>query len=113
MQRVRSYKSKTIGGSSSGVLGCQDPFLTQVTRRDGMINALPNLVNTRWRGLVDSEIRSHSACSAKDWRLPAQSFEEADQPNAGPTLIVTLLLSLALWAGIWGIVSSLASTVLR
>ena len=27
---------------------------------------------------------------------------ELGQPNTGPTLIVTLLLSLALWAGIWG-----------
>ena len=77
-----------------------------------MINALTNLVNTRWRGLVDSKIRSHSACSAKDWRLPAQPFREADQPKAGPTLIVTLLLSLALWAAIWG-VSSLASALVK
>jgi len=52
---------------------------------------------------VDSEIRSHSGYSANDWRLPAQPFEEGDQPNTGPTLIVTLLLSLALWAGIWGL----------
>ena len=88
-------------------------FLTQVTRRNGMINALTNLAKHQMEGLVDSKIRSHSACSAKDWRLPAQPFREADQPKAGPILIVTLLLSLALWTGVWGIVSSLASTVLR
>ena len=98
------------------VLGCQDPFLTQVMRRDGMINALTNLAKHQMEGLVDSKIRSHSAYSANDWRLAAQPFEEpasGNRPHTDLTLIVTLLLSLALWAGVWGVVSSLASTVLR
>ena len=77
-----------------------------------MINALTNLAKHQMEGLVDSKIRSHSACSAKDWRLPAQPFREADQPKAGPTLIVTLLLSLGLWAAIRGVVATMASTVL-
>jgi hypothetical protein len=93
-----------------------DPFLTQVTDADGIVNALANLVNTRWRGLLDSEIRLHSAYTAKDWRLPAELFQKRapdDRPHTGPTLIVTLLLSLAFWAGMWGVVGSLAATVLR
>jgi hypothetical protein len=93
-----------------------DPFLTQVTDADGIVNALANLVNTRWRGLVDSEIRLHIAYTAKDWRLPAELLQKRapdDRPDTGPTLIVTLLLSLPLWAGIWGVVGSLAAIVLR
>jgi hypothetical protein len=91
-------------------------FLTQVTDAHGIVNALTNLMNTRWRGLVDSEIRLQSAYTAKDWRLRAELFQKRapdDRPDTGPTLIVTLLLSLALWAGIWGVVGSLAATVLR
>jgi hypothetical protein len=64
---------------------------------------------------VDSKIRSHSAYSANDRRLPVRTSEKrvsCDRLSTGPTLIVTLLLSLALWAGIWGIVASLASTML-
>ena len=38
----------------------------------------------------------------------------ADLPlNIGASLIVILLLSLGLWAAIWGIVASLASVVLK
>jgi hypothetical protein len=65
---------------------------------------------------VDSKIRSHRAYSADDPRLRVRTSEKRvsrDGPSKAQTLVVTLLLSLALWAGIWGIVSSLASTVLR
>jgi hypothetical protein len=47
---------------------------------------------------VDSEIRLHSAYTAKDQRLPAELFQKRasdDRPDIGPILIVTLLLSLA------------------
>jgi hypothetical protein len=63
---------------------------------------------------VDSKIRSHSAYSANDWRLPAQPFEKQalyGRPHRRP-LVMTLLLSLGLWAAIWGVVASLASAVL-
>ena len=64
---------------------------------------------------MDSKIRSHSAYSANDWRLAAQPFEEPasrNRPHTDLTLIVTLLLSLGLWAAIWGVVASLASAAL-
>ena len=60
---------------------------------------------------MDSKIRSHSAYSANDWRLPVRTSEKQvsrNRPTTGTTLIVTLLLSLALWAGIWATVASLA-----
>jgi hypothetical protein len=63
---------------------------------------------------VDSEIRLRSAYTAKDWRLPAELFQKRtpdDRPDKGPTVIVTLLLSLGLGAGIWGAVISLVSAL--
>jgi len=65
---------------------------------------------------VASEIRSHGAYAAKDWRLPAELLQKRasyGRPDIEASLIMTLLLSLALWAGIWGVVGSLAATVLQ
>jgi len=65
---------------------------------------------------VDSKIRSHSAHTAKDRRLPAQPIEKRapyGRPDIGASLVMTLLLSLGLWAAIWGAVASLSATVLR
>jgi hypothetical protein len=59
--------------------------------------------------LVDSEIRSYRAYSADD-----QLRHRGPDPGLdGTSLIVILLLSLGLWAAIWGGVAALASAVLR
>jgi hypothetical protein len=65
-------------------------------------------------GLVDSKIRSHDVYSSNDWGLPAQPFEKPapyHRLDTGASLIATLLLSLGLWAAIWG-ATSLAAAVL-
>ena len=48
---------------------------------------------------MDSKIRSHSGV----WGLPAEPLD--DSPDTGASLIVILLLSLGLWAIIWGAVA--------
>jgi hypothetical protein len=66
-------------------------------------------------GLADSKIRLESSYSVNDWRRLAEQFEKHapyGRPNIGASLIMTLLLSLGLWAGIWGVVASLASALL-
>jgi hypothetical protein len=63
---------------------------------------------------MDSKIRPHGAYSANDRRLQAQSFEKHaphHRLGTGAFLIVTLLLSLGLWAGIWGALASLLSAL--
>jgi hypothetical protein len=58
---------------------------------------------------VDNNIRSQGA-----WRLLAQPFEKRvfrHRLDMGTYLIVTVLLSLGVWAGIWG-ATSLAAVVL-
>jgi hypothetical protein len=63
---------------------------------------------------MDSKIRPHGAYSANDRRLQAQSFEKRaphHRLGTGAFLIVTLLLSLGLWAGIWGALASLLSAL--
>jgi len=72
-----------------------------------------NLLNTRRKGsLVNSKIRLQSPYSVNDWRRPAQPSEKRapyGRPGIGASLITTLLLSLGLWAAIWGTVASLAA----
>ena len=61
---------------------------------------------------MDSKIRSHTAYSATDWGLPAQPFEKRapyGRPDTGASLVMTLFLSLGLWAAIWGVVAWLVS----
>jgi hypothetical protein len=64
---------------------------------------------------VDSEIRLRRTYSENDWRLPVQrSIGVAlyTLPDAA-SLIVTLLMSLGLWAAIWGAVDLFESAVLH
>jgi hypothetical protein len=71
--------------------------------------ALPNFMHTRPGKLVESKIRSRGA-----WGLPAKAFEKHqayDWPDTGASLILILVLSLGLWAAIWG-ATSLATAVL-
>jgi hypothetical protein len=59
-------------------------------------------------GLADSKIRLESSYSVNDWRRLAEQFEKHapyGRPNIRASLITTLLLSLGLWAGIWGVVA--------
>jgi hypothetical protein len=64
---------------------------------------------------VDNNNRSQGAYSGNDRRLPAQPPFERPAPHhrldTGAYLIVTVLLSLGLWATIWG-ATSLAAVVL-
>jgi hypothetical protein len=64
---------------------------------------------------VESNIRSHGAYLVIDWRLLAAPFEKIspyDQPDTGVYLALISLLSLGLWAAIWGAVASLFSATL-
>jgi hypothetical protein len=66
-------------------------------------------------GLVESEIRSLGAYFVNDWRLAAAPFEKIspyDKPDTGVCLALISLLSLGLWAAIWGVVASLFSATL-
>jgi len=59
---------------------------------------------------MDGTIRLQAAYSVK--RLPTELSEKRaahDQSNTHAPLIMTLVLSLALWLGIWGVVTSLVS----
>jgi hypothetical protein len=61
---------------------------------------------------VDSNIRLHVGSS--DWTLPTEPYEKPapyDRLGKGTTLIAISLLSLGLWAAIWG-ATSLAAAVL-
>jgi len=64
---------------------------------------------------VESKIRLHGAYFATDWRLWAEPFEDItsyDQAGTGSYLVLISLLSLGLWAAIWGVVVSLFSATL-
>ena len=64
---------------------------------------------------MDSEIRWHGRYSENNWRLLAQRSTDlalSALPDAA-SLIVTLLLSIGLWAAIWEAVDLLASAVLH
>jgi hypothetical protein len=64
---------------------------------------------------VESKIRSHGAYFVTDWRLWAEPFEDItsyDRAGTGSYLVVISLLSLGLWAAIWGVVASLFSATL-
>jgi hypothetical protein len=64
-------------------------------------------------GHLTSNIRSHVGYF--DWTPPAQPFEKPapyHRPDTGATLIAVPLLSLGLWAAIWGAVAALFSAVL-
>ena len=53
---------------------------------------------------MDSKIRSHVGYS--DWTLTTEPSERRapyDRPDTGAYLIVILLLSLGIWAGIWAV----------
>ena len=57
---------------------------------------------------MDSKIR----CDADALGLPPELFEKHqayDWPDTGASLILISLLSLGLWAAIWGTVASLAA----
>ena len=61
---------------------------------------------------MDSKILSQGAYSVNNRRLPAQPVREAcphHRLDAGAYLIVTVLLSLGIWAAIWEAVASLFS----
>jgi hypothetical protein len=65
--------------------------------------------------LVDSKILLHDAFSVDDRRPPAQRFGKRathHRLGTGTTLILVSLLSLGVWAVIWGAVASLFSAAL-
>ena len=62
-----------------------------------------------------SKILSQGAYSVNDRRLLARSFQRPAPHNrldTGAYLILTVLLSLGIWAGIWAVVTSLFSASL-
>ena len=64
---------------------------------------------------METKIRSHGAHFANNCRQRVRPFREItpdDQLNAGARLVLILLLSLGLWAAIWGAVASLFSATL-
>jgi hypothetical protein len=63
---------------------------------------------------VDHNIRWQGANSASDRRPPTEPFEErvsCNRPDTAAYLIMISFLSLGLWAGIWGAVTSLLSAL--
>jgi hypothetical protein len=63
---------------------------------------------------VDRKIVLHAAYSVDDRWWPAQPFGKRasdDRLDTGVSLIVVSLLSLGLWAAIWGTVASLAAVL--
>ena len=63
---------------------------------------------------MDGKIRLRGGFSLPDWRLPAELFEKPasdDRADTGASLILISLLSVGLWAAIWG-ATSLAAVVI-
>ena len=61
---------------------------------------------------MESKIRLHGAYFGHHWRLWTEPFDEitsCDRPDTGSYLVLISLLSLGLWAAIWGIVAALFS----
>jgi hypothetical protein len=64
---------------------------------------------------VESKIRSQGAYFVhhlKLWAEPFQAISSDDRPDIGAYLALISLLSLGLWAAIWGAVASLFSASL-
>ena len=87
-------------------------FLTQKLQHAGTAIALINRCTPDGGDLVDSKFRSLGTYSLHNRGLSAEPFEKRgpdDPSDIGASLIVISLLSLALWAAIWGTVASLAA----
>src|SRR5262245_44597698 len=93
------------------------PFLPPGMRRVWHRDCVKEIgVHQMMEELVNSKIALHVAYSVDDRWPPAQPLRARTphhRPETGASLIVVLLLSLGLWAAIWGTVASLGSAVLR
>jgi hypothetical protein len=104
-------KNKGVPGDRQGRFRCvphSAPFLTQKLQHAGIPIALINRCTPDGGDLVDSKFRSdgtYSLLSAEPVEKPGPD----DPSDTGASLIVISLLSLGLWAAIWGTVASLAS----
>ena len=90
-------------------------FDTNCRGTSGIKIALAISIHQIMAGLVESKIRSRGGYLINDWRLwakPFQGISSDDRPDTGAYLVLISLLSLGLWAAIWGVVASLFSATL-